>query len=168
MKYREELAGLPLLDGLTEEEFALVAGRFSEEQFPAGTPIVEQGYGGFKLYVLMEGRIRVYRTLNGSKVLITTMEKPETFGELSIIDGAPTSATVEAESDAVALTLHRDDFYEILESSAVLEAKIWKNLLRTLCSRLRSTTNQVQDYFAINKALCENESFRSFYKLFYS
>lgn len=168
MKYRKELAGLPLLDGLTQEEFDLVAARFSEEQFPAGTSIVEQGYGGFRLFVLMEGRIRVYRTLNGSKVLITTMEKPETFGELSIIDGAPTSATVEAESDTIALTLNRDDFYEILESSTVLEAKIWKNLLLTLCSRLRSTTDQVQDYFAINKALCENESFRSFYKLFYS
>lgn len=139
MKYREELAELPLLEGLTEEEFAAIAGCFSEEQFPAGTTIVEQGYGGLKLFVLMEGRVRVYRTLNGSRVLITTMQKPETFGELSIIDGHPTSATVEAETDTLAVTLHREDFYRIIESSPSLQAKIWKNLLDTLCRRLRST-----------------------------
>ncbi len=168
MKYREELARLPLLKGLSESEFSLLAGRFSEEQFPAGTTIVEQGYGGFKLFLLLEGRVRVYRTMNGSRVLITTIEGPEAFGELSIIDGAPTSATVEAETDTIALTLGGNDFYEILDGSIQLQAKIWKNLLNLLCQRLRSTTDQVQDYFAINRALCENESFRSFYKLFYS
>jgi len=34
-----------------------------------------------------------------------------------------------------------------------------------MCQRIRSTTNQVQDYFAINQALCQNENFREFYQL---
>ncbi len=45
-------------------------------------------------------------------------------------------------------------------------AKVMRNLLREMCGRIRTTTNQVQDYFAINQALCENENFRNFYKLF--
>jgi CRP-like cAMP-binding protein len=164
--FETQLAKLPILQGLEADEFALVTGRFVREQFPKGSRILEEGYGGLKLFVMLEGRIRVYRTMGDTPIVLTTLEPPETFGEISVIDGKPISATVEAESDVVALTLSREDFYEIVQSSCVLRAKLYGNLLRTLCQRLRTTTNQVQDYFAINKALCENESFRQFYKLF--
>lgn len=167
-EFSQLLVKIPLLQGLEPEEFERVARRFQVENFPSGTTILEQGYGGMKLFVLAEGKTRIYRTLNGSRVVITTLEPPETFGEVSILDGDPASATVEAETDVVVLTLSRDDFYALMESSPDLAAKVFRNLLRTLCQRLRTTTNQVQDYFAINKALCENESFRNFYKLFCS
>ncbi|MEW6757574.1 MAG: cyclic nucleotide-binding domain-containing protein [Acidobacteriota bacterium] len=166
--FSEMLSKIPLLQGLEGAEFEQMARRFAVENYPAGSTILEQGYGGLKLYVLVEGKTRIFRTLNGSRVVITTLEPPETFGEVSILDGDPASATVEAESDVVVLTLGRDEFYDLMEASPELAAKVYRNLLRTLCQRLRTTTNQVQDYFAINKALCENESFRSFYKLFCS
>jgi CRP-like cAMP-binding protein len=166
--YAAELARLPILEGITGQDFELIASRFRLETYPAGVKILEQGFGGLKLFVVLEGKIRVFRTMNGSKIVLTTLEAPETFGELSIIDGDPASASVEAETDVKVLTLQRDDFYEALDGAWELQARVWNNLLKTLCRRLRNTTNQVQDYFAINKALCENESFRSFYKLFYS
>jgi CRP-like cAMP-binding protein len=166
--FSDTLSKIPLLQGLEEAEFEQMARRFTVENYPAGSTILEQGYGGLKLYVLVEGKTRIFRTLNGSRVVITTLEPPETFGEVSILDGDPASATVEAESDVVVLTLGRDEFYDLMVASPDLAAKVYRNLLRTLCQRLRTTTNQVQDYFAINKALCENESFRNFYKLFCS
>ncbi len=166
--YEERLSKLPLLEGLDEEEYNHVSGLFSEEHYPKGTHVVVEGYGGLKLYLLVEGKVTVFKTMDGARVTITTLEPQDTFGELSIIDGLPASAGVEAETDVSALTLSRDDFYKVLKSSDSLEAKIFRNLLKTFCRRLRSTTNQVQDYFGINKALCENESFREFYKLVYS
>ncbi len=162
----EPLAQLPLLEGLDADEFLAVTGRLTREQYPAGTRILEEGYGGLKLYVLVEGRVKVYRTMGRSQLLITTLDPPETFGEISIIDGGPASATVEAETDVVVMTLLRDEFYDLVNSSWVIQAKIFKNLLHAMCQRVRGTTNQVQDYFAINQALCENENFRKFYKLF--
>lgn len=163
---KQKLAQLPLLEGLEPDEFTAIAERFALEQYPAGTRIMEEGYGGLKLYVLVEGKIKVFRNMGTHQILLTTLEPPETFGEISIIDGNPVSASIDAETDVVCLTLNRDDFYEIVGQSWPLQAKIMRNLLKTLCQRLRTTTNQVQDYFAINKALCENESFRNFYKLF--
>lgn len=163
---KQKLAQLPLLEGLEPDEFNKIADRFAIEQYPAGTRILEEGYGGIKLYVLIEGKIKVYRNMGTHQILLTTLEPPETFGEISIIDGNPTSASVDAETDVICLTLSRDDFYELISAAWPLQAKVMKNLLKTLCQRLRTTTNQVQDYFAINKALCENESFRNFYKLF--
>jgi CRP/FNR family cyclic AMP-dependent transcriptional regulator len=162
----DPLAQLPLLEGLDADEFLSITKRFNREQYPAGTKVLEEGYGGLKLYVLIEGRVKVFRNMGRSQLLITTLDPPETFGEISIIDGGPASATVEAETDVVVLTLMRDDFYDIAHGSWTIQAKLYKNLLHTMCQRIRATTNQVQDYFAINQALCENENFRKFYKLF--
>jgi CRP-like cAMP-binding protein len=162
----EPLGQLPLLQGLDADEFATAKERFLREQFPAGTKILEEGYGGLKLFILVEGRVKVYRSMGRSQLLITTLDPPETFGEISIIDGGPASATVEAETDVVALTMLRDEFYDLLNTSWTIQAKVYRNLLHTMCQRVRATTNQVQDYFAINQALCENENFRKFYKLF--
>jgi len=167
-KTNRKLASLPIFAGLSKAELDLFSERFIKEYFPAGTQIVKQGYGGLKIYVLMEGRVEVYKTVDGDKVKITSLEPTETFGELSVVDGEPASASIDAELDCVTLSLGRDDFYGILESSREVEAKVWRNLLVALCVRLRATTDQVQDYFGINKALCDNETFRSFYKLFYS
>ena len=161
----EPLAQLPILDGLDADEFLAVAGRFDREQYPAGTRIVEEGYGGLKLFVLVEGRVRVYRTMGANQLLINTLGPPQTFGEISFIDGGPASATVEADTDVVVLTLLKEDFHDLLDHSLALSAKVYRNLLGITCQRIRSTTNQVQDYFAINQALCENENFRKFYKL---
>ena len=163
---KEPLAQLPLLEGLDADEFLTVTKRLTREQFPAGTRILEEGYGGLKLYVLTEGRVKVFRNMGRSQLLITTLDPPETFGEISMVDGGPASATVEAETDVVALTILRDEFYDLLNSSWELQAKLYRNLIHTMCQRIRATTNQVQDYFAINQALCENENFRKFYKLF--
>lgn len=167
-KTNEKLASLPIFAGLSKAELDLFSERFVQENFPAGTQIIKQGYGGLKIYVLMEGRVEVYKTIDGDKVKITSLEPTEAFGELGVVDGEPASASIDAELDCLTLSLGRDDFYDILQSSRELEAKIWRNLLVALCERLRTTTNQVQDYFGINKALCDNETFRSFYKLFYS
>jgi CRP-like cAMP-binding protein len=161
----EPLAQLPLLAGLDADEFLAVASRFTREEFPPGTRILEENFIGLKLYVLVEGRVKVYRHMGGTQLLINTLGPPETFGEISVIDGGLASASVEAETEVVALSLQNSDFHALLESSVTLRAKILENLLKTMCQRIRSTTNQVQDYFAINQALCQNENFRKFYQL---
>ena len=161
----EPLAQLPLLAELDADEFLAVSSHFRREAFPAGSKILQEGFLGSRLYVLVEGRVRVYRTMGASKLLINTLSPPEAFGEISLIDGGPASATVEAETEVTVLGLERDAFYDLVNGSEALRGKLYRNLLSTFCQRIRSTTNQVQDYFAINQALCDNENFRKFYKL---
>ena len=165
MESSEPLAQLPLLAGLDADEFLDVASHFTREEFSPGARILEEGFVGLKVYVLVGGRVRIYRRMGGSQLLISTLGPPDTFGEISVIDGGPASASVEAETEVVALSLRREDFHDLMDSSPALRAKICNNLLGTMCQRIRSTTNQVQDYFAINQALCDNENFRKFYKL---
>ncbi len=161
----EPLAQLPLLAQLDADEFLAVSNRFEREQFPAGRKILEEGFIGLKIYVLVEGRVKVYRSMGSSQLLINTLGPTEAFGEISLIDGGPASATVEAETDIVTLALSKDAFYGLVDASPVLGRKLYGNLLQIFSQRIRSTTNQVQDYFAINQALCDNENFRKFYKI---
>ena len=162
----DTLKRIHLFEGLTENELALVAMKLRRESFAPGTAIIQQGASGARMFILLEGRARVLRKLGDTQVLITELEHPQTFGEMGIIDGEPASATVEALGNLTALALSMDDFLELLASSTQLEAKLWRNLARELTRRIRSTTNQVQDYFAINQSLCENDRFREFYKLY--
>lgn len=162
----EALRKLQLLEGLDEEELSRFAGKLVRESVPAGTPVLQQGYASDKMYLLLEGRARVLRKMGSSEVLITELDPPQTFGEMGMVDGEPASATVVAGTDLVVLSLRGDDLRELVDSSSALAAKFWRNLSRELTRRIRATTNQVQDYFAINQALCENESFREFYKLY--
>jgi len=162
----EALKKIQLLEGLGEADISLFAGRLAREVVPEGTAVLQQGYASDKMYVLLEGRARVLRKMGTREVLITELDPPQTFGEMGMVDGEPASATVVAGTDLVVLSLRRDDLRELVESSPALAAAFWHNLSRALTRRIRATTNQVQDYFAINQALCENESFREFYKLY--
>lgn len=162
----EALKNLQLLEGLDDDELARFAGKLVRETLSAGTPVLQQGYASDKMYLLLEGRARVLRKMGSAEVLITELDPPQTFGEMGMVDGEPASATVVAGTDLVVLSLRRDDLRELVDSSHALAAKFWRNLARELTRRIRATTNQVQDYFAINQALCENESFREFYKLY--
>ncbi|MCI4398073.1 MAG: cyclic nucleotide-binding domain-containing protein [Acidobacteria bacterium] len=162
----DTLKRIHLFDGLSEDELALVAAKLSRESFSPGTAIIQQGASGARMFILLEGRARVLRKLGEAQVLITELEHPQSFGEMGIIDGELASATVEAEGSLTALALSRDDFEALVASSASLEAKLWRNLAKELTRRIRLTTNQVQDYFAINQSLCENDKFREFYKLY--
>jgi CRP/FNR family cyclic AMP-dependent transcriptional regulator len=162
----ETLKHIHLLQGLDEPEFALLAAKLQHETFPVGTAVLRQGYASDRMYILLEGRASVLRKMGSTTVLITELEPTQTFGEMGMVDGELASATVEAVSDLQVLSISRGDFESALESSPALQAKIWRNLARELTRRIRSTTNQVQDYFAINQALCENDSFREFYKLY--
>lgn len=166
MDSERALKDVYFLKDLGTEELALFRARATQEQFPAGTRILEEGFGGLKMYFLVEGKVRVLRRLGERELVITILESPQTFGEISVVDGEPASASVEAETDSVALALSRDDFFGVLQGSAPIREKVWRNLALEMCRRVRSTTNQVLDYFAINQALVENENFRNFYKHF--
>ena len=160
------LKRIHIFEGLEEEELALFAEHLSRQTVPAGTPVLQQGFASSTLFILLSGKVRVLRQLGGTPVTIAEFGPLQTFGEMGIVDGEPASATVMAESEIQILSMSAEEFHALLESSTAIRAKVWRNLAKELTQRIRLTTNQVQDSFAINQALCENENFRNFYKLY--
>jgi CRP-like cAMP-binding protein len=82
-----------------------------EENFEDGAIVCQQGELGQKLYVILSGSARVFRTEpNGNIVQLAQLQSGQSFGELSLIEGKPRVASVAADGDLRVLVVAGDDF----------------------------------------------------------
>lgn len=102
-------------------------------QFEAGEVICREGDIGETAYVIVQGRVEVLKNLNGKTVHLAYIGAGEPFGEMSMIDEKPRSATVIAVEKTIARELHRDDFVQTMQS----HPEITMSLLKVLFERLR-------------------------------
>lgn len=123
------LEKLPLFAGLSHGELARIARLVTEIEVPAGKRLATRGEAGRELFVIVDGR-----------ALVTTRrDRPvhlgagDFFGEMSLIDGEPRSANVEATTPMRLLTLGYREFWQLLDEALPIVRKI----MRTLSGRLR-------------------------------
>jgi len=133
---RELLRGTPLFAILQPAELEEMLGFVTERRVEKGTAIMERGDAGSSMMVLATGRARVTASsADGREVTFAILEPGMTFGELSLLDGKPRSATVSAMDDCLILVVERRDFLRVLRSNADLVLR----MLALLCERIRST-----------------------------
>src|SRR5438105_9519990 len=107
----EMLGSVPLFQGLTRRELREVLNAAKEVEFAPGTIIVEQGQEARDFYLISSGQARlVVRAIREAP-----LQAGDYFGEISVIDGGPRSATITAESRVAALRLNRESFLRILD-----------------------------------------------------
>ena len=94
--------------------------------FPAGTTIVEEGLLGETMFVVTSGEAKVVR----GKRRLGTVRPGDFFGEVALLDGAPRSASVVAETPIVAIRLFRRTLLKMLEAEPQLSLKILDSLVR--------------------------------------
>ncbi len=95
------LRPVPIFRGLSKGALLEVARKSTEVAYPPGATVVEQGDPGDLLCIIVHGTVEVRR--DGRSV--AQMAAGSYFGEISLIDGQPRSATVVAVDDVVLLTL---------------------------------------------------------------
>lgn len=125
----EMLRSVPLFHGLSRRELTgiLEAGR--EIEFGPGDHIVEHGLKATDFYLIMSGQAKL--KVPGRRIV--TLGPGDSFGEISVLDGGPRTATVTAETRVWALRLHRSKFIPLLDRHGSIARKI----LVEMCARLR-------------------------------
>jgi CRP-like cAMP-binding protein len=93
--------------------------------------VIEKGDPGDSMYVIVEGKVRVY---DGERTIVELGPR-DIFGELALLDPEPRFASVAAEIDTRLLRLDREAFLELMEGNI----EIVRGVLHVLCERLRST-----------------------------
>jgi CRP-like cAMP-binding protein len=131
------LAQVPLFRSCPPEIVARIADATGDLSFEAGQVIVQQGQVGNGLYIVVSGDVRI---VAGSDEL-ARLGPGEFFGELSVIDQQPRSASALADGPTVCLALASWDLIALLEQDAVLAM----NLLRELAGRLRQADAQLRN-----------------------
>lgn len=102
-----EIELFQLLDADDREALAQVV---DEETLPAGQTLFNAGEPGDSIYIVRSGEIELYiKDTAGQKIVLNVANKGDLFGELSLLDSGPRTATAVALSNADLLVLDRDD-----------------------------------------------------------
>jgi CRP-like cAMP-binding protein len=124
------LRRVPLFAELDDRHLDRLADEFSRRTFSAGDPIATEGEGGRTFFVIEEGKASV--SVGGREV--GSLGPGDAFGEIALIDRAPRSATITAQTDITSYMLPIWSFRPIVEGSPEM---LWK-LLEGLAGRLRA------------------------------
>jgi len=138
MRNADLLAQLSLFDTLAPDDLEALGERLTERKFSAGQTIFEKGEAGQSMYVIVSGSIQVFLPPEDAaqpRVVLKDLKSGEYFGELSLFDDKPRSASAEATIDSVLLELTREEFGDHLGRSKKAAIAI----LAELAERLRET-----------------------------
>jgi CRP/FNR family cyclic AMP-dependent transcriptional regulator len=112
-----------------------------------GEIVFEEGERGDYVCFVVEGSLEVLKkTGSGENIVISTLSKGRSIGEMAIIDDLPRSATVRAKYKSTLLTLSRENFDYIIAKYPDIGVKILKGLSSLLCMNLRKTSNRLAEY----------------------
>src|SRR5215471_15351003 len=94
----DQLAKIPFFDGLTREALALIAQVTTEESHALGTRIFQYGDAGDKLFVILEGKVRISREVAGmGEEALAVLGPGEVFGDMALLDESPRSADARVQ-----------------------------------------------------------------------
>jgi CRP-like cAMP-binding protein len=102
-------------------------------QYEAGEVILRENEPGETAYIIESGQVEVTKKQNGTSVHLAYIGPGKSFGEMSMIDDKPRSATVTAIETIVVREIHRDLFFESLRTHPDFAI----SLLKVLFERLR-------------------------------
>ncbi len=124
------LSKVPLFSKLSKTELEHVAGNADEVDVPAGKKLTTQGRPGDSFYVLLDGEAVV--EIGGEKR--RTLKPGDFFGEISMLDRGPATATVKTKTPARLLVMSHSQFRDTIKSSDGLLVKV----LLAMGQRLRA------------------------------
>ncbi len=138
----EVLARSGLLQGVSPAAAAAAAEAFEVVSHPRGNTIFNEGDPGESLFIVLAGKVKISRrAADGRENMLAVMGPSDQFGELSMFDPGPRTATATALTDVRLAGMHKT----ALRPWITEHPEIAEQLLRVLARRLRRTNNIVAD-----------------------
>lgn len=134
-------AEIPLFQNLSPEQLEHLRTLTHECSYARNSVIITQGERSNSLYVVLEGRLKVYATdEEGRQTLLAFLNQGDFFGELSLLDGQPRSASVMTVAKSRLLCLTQDAFQRFINDHPGQMLA----MLRVLALRLRALDSTIQ------------------------
>jgi len=127
---------IPLFAGFGPSEFASLEKCIVRRRYPGGQTLFHMGDEGGSLHIIERGRVKVtVPSSSGEEMILAMLGAGDLLGELSLFDGQPRSATVQALEETDTLCLHREDLLAVMRNRFDVVEKI----LEVLARRIRNT-----------------------------
>lgn len=153
----ELLAEVPFFALLDEKERTQLAERLDAVTFKGGQPVFNAGDPGDSLYVVRSGEVEIFfKNDTGEKIVLETAGPGHFFGEISLLDGGPRTASAHAKEDVEALEVDRGDLDEFLR----LHPEATLDLLTATGRRLREAAKLLRNTASrnVNEEVEDNRS----------
>ncbi len=145
----ESLGRCPLFIGCDIDLLRTLAGRLRLRRFRRNEVIFHQGDAGDTLHIIASGSVKiVLPSAEGDEAIIATLQPPDFFGELALLDSQPRSATATAVEPTETLALSRSVFLELVNAHDQLRDA----LLAALVRELRRLTGHVEELHFLDLA----------------
>jgi CRP-like cAMP-binding protein len=136
------LAGSPLLASIDKDDLQALVRGARPRSWRAGQTLFQRGDAGDGIYAIVSGNVKIIiEGLNGAEVIVRQLTAGDVFGELSVLDGAPRTATAVATSDTKALHITVRAFDDWIDE----HPRVARPMLAQLAHRLRTTNDQVAE-----------------------
>lgn len=129
-----------IFDGLSLEELKLVAEVCEEVFYNKDEVVIREGDCSDALFLILSGSVNIVKGQNTSKkFILNTLEKGDYFGEMSMFDGEPHSATVVTLEDSHFLLIRKEHLFDIID----IVPEIAFGIIKVLSQRLRAADKKM-------------------------
>ncbi len=134
------LRGIPLFQDLSDADLKVIDELSIEKVVPKGTAILSEGELGDSLYTIISGRVKVFiGDEDGREIILKILQPGDFFGEMSMVDSQPRSASVSTLENSTFKVLSHEAFSECLARAP----RIATLVMQALAKRLRDADRKI-------------------------
>lgn len=135
------LKKIELLNSLSDDELKDISIAFVIKKVCKNELVLREEDTNNVMYMVLSGELKVIQVSeDGNEIILAIHESGEFFGEISLIDGKTSPATVVSEKESVIALISKQDFFWLIEK----HTKIRDKLLQILCGRLRDSWEKIR------------------------
>jgi CRP-like cAMP-binding protein len=130
---------LDVFNFLEEGDHQVIADYMFRYDYEEGEYVFKEGTHGGYMFFIVEGEVEIIKQFDTKKHTIATLGSGRSVGEMSLIDGAPRSATVRAKNALNLIVLKREDFQKMLAEQPAVANRVLMGICTLLSASLRET-----------------------------
>jgi CRP-like cAMP-binding protein len=140
-----------IFEDLDDAEIQQVADICHEQTYATGDHIFKEGEPGNRLFLILDGRVRISRDIPGSgEEALSVLQPGACFGEMAVFDRTARSTDAIADVTCRLATITRPEFEMLLEFNRDLAYKVLWAMVRLLSTRLRATNESLRAFLAMS------------------
>lgn len=142
----EVLKKCQLFGALSSQELERISKLLFTRIYKAGRVLFFENTPGEVMYLVLTGSVGIYKSAGGrQEILLATLGPGSFFGEMSLLDEQPRSATARIAADAELVVITKKAFEQMLETDPGITSKILIALVRAVFERLRATDEKLRN-----------------------
>ncbi len=138
-----------VFEELSEEQLEKIVPLLKPVKAKEGKVIIKENTKGDNIYIILDGKVRVSRFINGKEEAIVFLNPGDMFGEMAILGKQERSATIIAHTDIVMFMFKGKEFKSLIDENHDIGFYVYRKMAQTLAKRLKELDKRYHDILAM-------------------